>query len=106
MAAGVPVVSTTVGAIPDLVRDGIEGRVVEPGDVDALAAALAELITQPDLRARMGAATRERAEAAHSLPQLSRSLSGLYATVLGRSELPDRPASELVADRPSEGVLR
>ena len=82
MAAGVPVVATAVGAIPDLVRDGVEGRVVEPGNVEALAEALAELITDPTLRVRMGTAIRERAEAAHDLPELSRSLAGLYAAVL------------------------
>jgi glycosyltransferase involved in cell wall biosynthesis len=107
MAAGVPVVSTTVGAIPDLVRDGVEGRVVEPGDVEALTDALAELITQPELRVRMGRAIRQRAEAAHSLPQLSRSLAALYATVLDPSApAPDGPAPVPVEDRSSTGVLR
>jgi glycosyltransferase involved in cell wall biosynthesis len=105
MAAGVPVVSTTVGAIPELVRDGIEGRVVEPGDIEALADALAELITQPDRRVRMGAAIRQRAEAAHDLPRLSHSLAGLYAAVRGRPA----PAGETSApteDRSSTGALR
>ncbi len=47
MAAGVPVVGHDGRGHPDLVRDGVEGRVVEPGDVDALADALAELIDRP-----------------------------------------------------------
>ena len=82
MAAGVPVVGTAIGAVPDLIRDGIEGRVVEPGDVEALAGALEQLITDPALRLRMGAAVRERAQAAHDLPQLGRRLADLYAAVL------------------------
>ena len=102
MAAGVPVVGTTVGAIPDLIRDGIEGRVVEPGDVDALADALAELIEQPALRTRMGAAVRERAHTAHHLPVLSHELAGLYASVLaGPWASADRGSAEAVADRPT-----
>ena len=82
MAAGVPVVATSVGAVPDLIRDGAEGRVVEPGDVEQLASALAELIGDPALRARMAAAARRRAEEAHSLPRLSLRLAELYAGVL------------------------
>ena len=84
MAAGVPVVGTAIGAVPDLIRDGTEGRVVEPGDVDQLAAALDELIGDPALRARMARAARRRAEEAHSLPRLSQRLADLYAEVLGR----------------------
>jgi glycosyltransferase involved in cell wall biosynthesis len=82
MAAGVPVVATSIGAVPDLIRDGIEGRVVEPGDVEQLAAALAELVENPALRTRMARAARRRAEEAHSLPHLSQRLADLYAGVL------------------------
>jgi glycosyltransferase involved in cell wall biosynthesis len=100
MAAGVPVVATSVGAIPDLIRDGIDGRVVEPGDVEALADALAELIEQPALRARMGSAVRDRAGAAHSLPTLSYELAGLYAAVLaGPPTGPAPVCAEPVEDR-------
>ena len=84
MAAGVPVVGTSIGAVPDLIRDGTEGRVVEPGDVTQLADALAELIGDPKLRTRMSLAVRRRAEEAHSLPRVSQRLAGLYAEVLGR----------------------
>jgi glycosyltransferase involved in cell wall biosynthesis len=82
MAAGLPVIATSIGAVPDLIRDGIEGRVVEPGNVDQLASALAELIGDPGLRTRMAAAARRRAEQAHSLPRLSERLADLYAAVL------------------------
>jgi glycosyltransferase involved in cell wall biosynthesis len=82
MAAGVPVVATSIGAVPDLIRDGVEGRVVEPGDVEQLASALAELIGDPALRTRMAAAARHRAEVAHGLPRLSQRLAELYGGVL------------------------
>ncbi len=82
MAAGLPVVGSAVGAVPDLVRDGIEGRVVEPGDVEALAEALADLIGDPARRAAMARAIRARAEQAHDLPRLSERLAALYDQVL------------------------
>lgn len=59
MALKKPVVATTVGGIPELVRDGVEGRIVNPGDINGLAAALHSL-TCHATRARMGAAGYKR----------------------------------------------
>ena len=84
MASGVPVVSTTIGAVPDLVRDGVDGRVVEPGDVEALADALEDLISDPETRMRMSASIRSRAVAEHSLRSLAAQMDGLYRRVLGQ----------------------
>jgi glycosyltransferase involved in cell wall biosynthesis len=61
MAFGRPVVASTVGGIPDLIEDGVNGLLVTPGDVDGLTAALSELAGDPARRARMGTAARERA---------------------------------------------
>lgn len=55
-AAGLPLVSTDVGAIPEIVRDGETGRIVPVGDDGALAAALGQLVDDRDGRLRMGAA--------------------------------------------------
>lgn len=61
MCAGLPVVvSEEVGCVPDLVLNAITGRTFEAGNADSLAAALRPLIEQEDLRARMGAASRQR----------------------------------------------
>lgn len=60
MAAGLPVVSTPVGGIPEAVIDGACGRLVPPGDAAALAAALSALLRDPATRARLGAAARKR----------------------------------------------
>jgi glycosyltransferase involved in cell wall biosynthesis len=57
-----PVVATRVGGIPEVVEDGVNGYLVEPGDVDSLAARVASLIADPALRARMGKAGRTRVE--------------------------------------------
>ena len=52
-AAGVPVVAARVGALAGRVRDGVDGRLVPPGDVRALAAVLADLAQRPDELARL-----------------------------------------------------
>ncbi len=61
MAAGLPVVSSAVGAIPDFVKDGEDGLLVPPRDPEALAAAVTRLLDDEPLRARMSARVRERA---------------------------------------------
>ncbi len=61
MAAGLPVISTPVGAIPETVRDGKTGILVPAGDDGALAEAMVRLVEDRGLRARMGAASREAA---------------------------------------------
>jgi glycosyltransferase involved in cell wall biosynthesis len=63
MGAAIPVVSTRVGAIPEMVSDGETGLLVPVRDAAALAVAIATLLDRPDLRARMGEAGRRRVEA-------------------------------------------
>src|SRR3954467_4274112 len=60
LASGCPVVATRVGGVPDVVEDGVDGILVGVGDVDALAAALARLAADPELRRQMGEAGRKR----------------------------------------------
>src|SRR5262249_32959670 len=62
MAHGRAVVATRAGGIPDKVTDGVQGRLVAPGDREALAAAIAELAADPARRAALGAAGRCRAQ--------------------------------------------
>ncbi|MFC7081410.1 glycosyltransferase family 4 protein [Halorussus caseinilyticus] len=61
MAAGTPVVGTRVGRVPWLLDDERCGRVVEPGDADAFASAVSELLDDPAERDRMAERARERA---------------------------------------------
>lgn len=61
-ACGVPAVATAVGGIPELVEDGVTGLLVPVGDTQALAAALEQLLRNPELAARMGVAARRRVE--------------------------------------------
>jgi glycosyltransferase involved in cell wall biosynthesis len=62
MASGLPVVSTNVGGIPEIIVEGVTGYVVEPGDAFALGERLRTLIADKDARTRMSAAARARAE--------------------------------------------
>jgi glycosyltransferase involved in cell wall biosynthesis len=62
MASGLPVVASRGGALPEVVVDGETGILVERGDSEALAAAIARLLADPHLRRRMGAAGRKRVQ--------------------------------------------
>jgi glycosyltransferase involved in cell wall biosynthesis len=63
MAMRLPVVSTTIGAIPEIVDHEIDGLLVPPNDARALAAALERLLREPALRRRLGEAARRKVEA-------------------------------------------
>jgi len=59
--AGLPVVATRTGGLPELVEDGVTGLLVPPADPPSLASAIARLLRNPDLSARLGQTGRERA---------------------------------------------
>ena len=63
MFAGLPVVSTPVGGIPEMVLDGETGLLVPPGDDVAIADAIERILGDDELRRRMGTAARDRAHA-------------------------------------------
>jgi glycosyltransferase involved in cell wall biosynthesis len=83
MAAGVPVVATRVGGVPELVDDGRTGLLVEPGRPDLLADALARLLSNPAEAAGLGAAAREEARARFSRERMLAAVERVY------DELPD-----------------
>ena len=60
MASGLPVVSTAVGGVPEVVRDGVDGLLCPAGDLAAVTSALGRLAADADLRARLGASARRR----------------------------------------------
>jgi glycosyltransferase involved in cell wall biosynthesis len=82
MAHGLPVVATRAGGIPDKVRDGETGRLVEPGDVTALAEAIAELAGDAARARALGGRGRERALAEFSWPGLAARTVALYEELL------------------------
>lgn len=62
MATACPVVASNIGAVPELVVDGVTGFLVPPGDSGAIATALERLATDPGLRDRLGQSARRRVE--------------------------------------------
>ncbi len=88
MAAELPVVATSVGGIPELVVDGKTGLLVRPRDPKALRDALARLLDDRDLRRRLGAIGRVRAETLFGVEPFRRAHVELYAAELARRSLP------------------
>jgi glycosyltransferase involved in cell wall biosynthesis len=81
-AAAVPVVSTDVGGVRSVVRDGESGLLAAADATDILAEAVLRLVVDPDLRARMGAAGREHVTALYTLARLAADHAALYDELL------------------------
>ena len=82
LAAGRPVVATRVGGVPDVVRDGEDGFLVDLGAVDQLAESLERLAEDPALRDAMGNAGRARVLSRYSVRRLVDDVDRLYRTLL------------------------
>jgi glycosyltransferase involved in cell wall biosynthesis len=63
MASSLPIISTTVGGIPEIVRDGFNGYLIKPGDIEALADRLSHFLTNHKIAQEMGRNSRSIAEA-------------------------------------------
>src|SRR5207247_8999368 len=94
MAAGVPVVATTVGGNPEVVQDGRTGLLVPPRDPHALANAIGRLLQDPDLASRCGRAGRQRVAEHFSIDQMVSKTERLYLTLL------ERQHCQTVGERP------
>ena len=84
MSAGRAVLATSVGAIPELVRHGRDGLLVEAGDAAGMADAMCLLQAQPAVLRKMGNSGRERALARFDLPAMVRAYTELYEQLLGQ----------------------
>ena len=82
MAAARPVVASRVGGVPEVLRDGIDGLLVPPGDPHALAQAILRLARDPDLAARLGAAGRARACSEFGIDGLVEATMRIYDELL------------------------
>ena len=82
MLAGLPVVATRVSAVPEVVADGDTGVLLEPGDVDGLAAALQALLTDRERARALGEAGRRRAREEFSVARMAERTQAVYDDVL------------------------
>ena len=78
MAAGLPVIASRVGGIPELVTDGATGHLVPPADPNALAAAILDLLEHPDRARAFGQAARARIQQQYSFDKMVAQFESLY----------------------------
>ncbi len=83
-AARVPIIATRAGGMPEAVRDGLNGRLIEPGDVAGLAAAMNELLDDARLRERMGQAGRQLVMDEFSIDAMCEGNLAIYRKVLNK----------------------
>jgi glycosyltransferase involved in cell wall biosynthesis len=97
MAAGVPVIASAVGGIPEVVVDGVSGYLVAPGDRSTLARQLRALLVDRALAARIGAAARESARLRFAPERALPKLEEIYAAIglEGSAAEPSPPAPEI-----------
>jgi glycosyltransferase involved in cell wall biosynthesis len=91
LAAGRPVVATRVGGVPDVVRDGTDGFLVEVGATDDLADRLGRLARDPVLRERMGKEGRARVLPRYAVDRLVDDVDRLYRSLLEAARSPTKP---------------
>lgn len=75
MATGIPVLATRIAGIPELVEDGVSGRIVAPGDVEGFAGAMTALLADPAAARALGAAGRARVAAEFDIDREARKLA-------------------------------
>lgn len=99
MAAGIPVLATPVGAIPDVMTDGLHGTLVPPRDPAAIGTAIARLAFDRERLSWMSRACRKRVLAAYSIERLARELSIHYRALAGGEGPACAPAAGVRAGR-------
>ena len=82
MAAGLPIAATAVGGIPEILEHGVTGLMAPSRNPDAMADAILRILTDPEMRLRLGAAARMQAESNFSPDAYRRSLVEFYQNTL------------------------
>lgn len=82
LALATPIVATRVAGAPEVIRDGIDGILVAPGNVDQLAAAIGRLAAEPALREAVGTSARQRILARHTLSHMVDGVARAYGRLL------------------------
>jgi glycosyltransferase involved in cell wall biosynthesis len=81
MAAGLPIASTAAGGVPELLQNGKEGFIVQPGHSEQLSEAMVTLLADSDLRRKMGAAAAARAKGKFDVSAMVRAYEELYEEI-------------------------
>lgn len=82
MEAALPIVATCVGGVPEMIDEGVSGLLVEPGEPESIAAAVAEILANPERAAAMGAEGQRRRGEEFDLVTMTRRLESLYEDLL------------------------
>ena len=102
MAAGCPVIAASVGGLPDVIRDGVNGLLIPAGDTQALAAAIRRLVDDPSFARKLGAAARATIAARFTTETMLERLGEVYEALgvktgdapnRGQTLFPDAAAS-------------
>jgi len=85
LAAGLPVVATAVGGVPEIIENGVHGLLIPPDNPGALSTAILRLMKDEQLRERLGKAGRERVETRFNFSRLLASVKRIYEKRLSSS---------------------
>jgi glycosyltransferase involved in cell wall biosynthesis/GT2 family glycosyltransferase len=86
MGWGKPVIGCDIGGIPEIVKDGMNGILIKPDDEKSLAEAIIRLLTDRDLRSKMGASGRRKVEDEFSVDKMSEYTHAIYRDVINHSK--------------------
>jgi len=82
MACGLPIVTTAVGGIPEVVKHGVNGFLVPPENPQSLAEAIELLLARPETAQRMRCVNRETAVSSYSMKGTAEQYAGLYDRIM------------------------
>lgn len=88
MAAGLPVIATAVGGVPELVESGVHGLLVEPGNVEGFANAMSRMLQDGELRKQCGERSARRAAEDFDVSDMARAYDDLYCRCLQKESKP------------------
>ena len=100
-SAGLPVVSTRSGGIPELIRDGITGVLADRADTHQLADALTRILINNEARSRMGDSGPRHVAELFSWDAVSKSYVSLYERLIDKTQSHNGSAYKVVLDRHS-----
>jgi glycosyltransferase involved in cell wall biosynthesis len=104
MAAGLPVVATRVGGVPEAIEEGTTGLMIPPADAPAMAAAIRRLLASPDHATRIGQAAAHSVRACFSMDRMVHATQDLYRELATRKGLAQRPHLPLTTRVPARVI--